>query len=179
LVDEDGRLCGAGELGEIQIRGPAVTSGYLGDPESTRAAFDNGWFRTGDLGFTLGDDLFVAGRSKEMVIVHGRNFFPDDAEAIATEVPGVYHGHCVAFADSDDGADGDYLGVIVETEAADHPDLAARVRQRISVALGVSAVRVYVVRPHWLTRTTSGKWQRLLAKRRIAAEYDHAAAATG
>ncbi|GIJ43674.1 hypothetical protein Val02_05600 [Virgisporangium aliadipatigenens] len=171
IVDPSGEPVGEGRLGEIQIGGPAVSSGYYRDPEATRRLFDGAWLRTGDLGFTLDGDLFVAGRLKEMVVVRGRNFFPDDVERVARETPGVYRGRCVAFSDtSDEGAE--HIGVIVESVADADGGAALRreVARRVSAELDLAAVRVYVVRPRWLTRTTSGKWQRALAAERIGAD---------
>jgi len=165
IRDEDGN-CPAGRLGEIQIRGTAVTSGYYGDPAASGALFDNGWLRTGDLGFQLNGDLHVTGRRKEMIIVRGQNFFPEDVEAIARDVPGVYRQRCVAFAE-EDGTGREYAGIIVEaTGPAD--EVRAQVTRRVAAELGLARVRVHVVKPRWLTRTTSGKWQRMLAAKRIA-----------
>jgi fatty-acyl-CoA synthase len=156
-----------GQLGEIQIRGDVVTPGYYGDPAATGRLFDHGWLRTGDLGFQLDGDLFVTGRLKEMIIVRGQNFFPEDVEAIARGVPGVYRQHCVAIAEqSDDGAE--CAGVIVESAGA-ADEIRAEVTRRVAAELGLAQVRVHVVKPRWLSRTTSGKWQRVLAARRVAA----------
>jgi fatty-acyl-CoA synthase len=156
-----------GRLGEIQIRGEAVSSGYYADPAATGKLFDDGWLRTGDLGFRLDGDLFVTGRLKEMIIVHGQNFFPEDVEAVASNVPGVYRRRCVAVAEqTDDGCE--YAGVIVESAGA-ADEIRAEVARRVVAELGLAQVRVHVVKPRWLTRTTSGKWQRALAARRVAA----------
>jgi acyl-CoA synthetase (AMP-forming)/AMP-acid ligase II len=155
------------QLGEIQIRGDAVSPGYYGDPAATGQLFDDGWLRTGDLGFQLDGDLFVTGRLKEMIIVHGQNFFPEDVEAIARNVPGVYRRRCVAVAEeTDDGCE--CAGVIVESAGA-ADEIRAQVARRVAAELGLAQVRVHVVKPRWLTRTTSGKWQRALAAKRVAA----------
>ena len=169
IVGDHGKAVPQRRLGEIEIRGAAVTSGYYRDPEATSATFDGDWLRTGDLGFMTAEGLFVAGRGKEMVIVHGRNFFPDDAESAARSVPGVYKGRCVAFADT--GPDGaERLGVIIEVRAdTDTADCAERVRRSVVRELEVAGVTVHVVPPRWLTKTSSGKWQRLLARQRLAA----------
>jgi len=170
VVDEAGAPIGEGRLGEIQIRGDAVTTGYYRDPEATARAFAGPWFQTGDIGFTLGGELFIGGRRKEMIIVHGRNFFPEDAEVVASGTAGVYRGHCVAFA-ADGGADGEAIGVVAETALAktDHAALAEEIRRRVSAELGLAAVVVHIVPPRYLTRTTSGKWQRLRARDRLHA----------
>jgi fatty-acyl-CoA synthase len=176
IKSQDGTVLGTGLLGEIQISGPPVTTGYYRAPKATAAAFDGSWLRTGDLGFMADGQLYVAGRLKEMVIVHGQNYFPEDVEAISREVPGVYRKRCVAFPDSDpDGSDPDgseHVGVIVEAniKTTDGDALRREVARRVAAELGHSRVRVYVVAPRWLSRTTSGKWQRALSARRLDKE---------
>jgi fatty-acyl-CoA synthase len=166
LAGEQGPVPGSGQLGEIQVRGAAVTSGYLNDAGVTAALFDQGWLRTGDLGFRLGDDYYVMGRRKEMIIVHGQNYFPEDAEAIARAVPGVYREHAVAVAETGT----ERIAVIAETTRTGAPaaDLQRQIRQQVTAGLGTTQVSVHLVTPRWLTRTTSGKWQRLLAARRLS-----------
>ncbi|MEU5644534.1 AMP-binding protein [Streptomyces milbemycinicus] len=167
IVGDDGAVAADGTLGEIQIAGEPVTTGYFRAPDATREVFDDGWLRTGDLGFLLDGELYVTGRRKEMVVVHGQNFFPDDVENVARTVPGVYRHRCVAFSDTD-AEGGERIGVIVETDADPAPVLA-EVRRRVAAELDLSKVRVYAVKPRWIPRTTSGKWQRVLAARRVAA----------
>ncbi|MFD8863370.1 AMP-binding protein [Streptomyces sp. NPDC059590] len=167
IAGDDGAVAADGTLGEIQIAGEPVTTGYFRDPEATRAVFADGWLRTGDLGFLLDGELYVTGRRKEMVVVHGQNFFPDDVENVARTVPGVYRRRCVAFADTD-AEGGERIGVIVET-GDDPAPVIKEVRSRVAAELDLSQVRVYAVKPRWIPRTTSGKWQRVLAARRVTA----------
>ncbi|WP_062212978.1 AMP-binding protein [Streptomyces sp. NBRC 109706] len=167
IVGESGAVAAEGALGEIQIAGDSVTTGYYRDPDATRAAFDNGWLRTGDLGFQLDGELYVTGRRKEMIVVRGQNFFPDDVETVARSAPGVYRRRCVAFADQD-ASGGERIGVIVEARA-DPAAVYREVRSRVAAELELSQVQVYVVKPRWIPRTTSGKWQRVLAARRVTA----------
>jgi fatty-acyl-CoA synthase len=168
LADDRGRLLGSGQLGELQVRGEMVTSGYLGHPRASAGLFDGDWLRTGDLAFQLDGEYFVLGRRKEMAIVHGQNFFPEDAEAVARVVPGVYRQRAVAAAQAGPAGE-EYIAVIAETSLADggRDGLARDIRQRIITELGTPNIRVHLVPPRWLTRTTSGKWQRLLALQRI------------
>lgn len=167
VVREDGSVAEDSALGEIQIRGAGVTTGYFRNPEATAAVFDQGWLRTGDLGFVLDGELYVTGRRKEMVVVHGQNFFPDDVENVARTVPGVYRRRCVAFSDTDDEG-GERIGVIVET-GEDPAAVREEVRRRVVHELDLPRVQVYTVKPRWIPRTTSGKWQRVLAAQRVTA----------
>lgn len=173
ITGGDGSQCAEDQLGEIQVRGGAVTAGYYRDPGSTAELFDGSWLRTGDLGFWHEGQLYVGGRRKEMVIVNGRNYFPSDAEHVARTVPGVYRGRAIAFADTEHAADGrvgEYVGLIVESDCpeTDYPVLIERVRKQVIAELDLSAVRVHPVSPGFLTRSTSGKWQRLAAAARLA-----------
>ncbi|MBP2479357.1 acyl-CoA synthetase (AMP-forming)/AMP-acid ligase II [Crossiella equi] len=171
IVDEHGEVVGDDRLGEIQIAGEAVTPGYLRNPAANELAFDGRWLRTGDLGFTLDGELFVTGRKKEMIIVRGENFFPEDVEMVAREVPGVHRRRCVAFADeTEDGAECVAVAVEAVTGRVDAEELAAAVRARVTAELGISPVRVHVLAPRSLPNTTSGKWQRGLTKQMVRAD---------
>ncbi|WNI14376.1 AMP-binding protein [Actinacidiphila sp. ITFR-21] len=169
VVGAGGKPCPEGTLGEIQLRGRSLTTAYLHDEAATAASFDGPWLRTGDLGFLLDGHLFIAGRSKEMIIVRGVNYFPEDAEAAARGVPGVHRERCVAFAVNPMEPD-EHLMLVAESEAADpaeHDRLAREIAGRVSLHLGLAAVRVRIVPPHWLPRTTSGKWRRGAARSRL------------
>jgi acyl-CoA synthetase (AMP-forming)/AMP-acid ligase II len=160
---------GSGQLAEIQVRGEAVTSGYLNDAQATAALFDGDWLRTGDLGFRLGEDLYVVGRRKEMIVVRGQNYFPEDAESVARDIPGIYRQRVVAVADAY-GQAGERIAVIAETALTGiaRDGLEHQIRRQVAGVLGIPNIGVYLVEPRWLTRTTSGKWQRLLAARRLS-----------
>lgn len=176
LVADEGRVCAPGELGEVQIAGPAVTSGYYNASEATAAAFDGRWFRTGDVGFCLDGDLFVTGRTKDMVIVRGQNYFPDDIEAVARDVPGVYRKRCVAFSDvAEDGRE--VVCVVAEADPKKAgADLRAEIAARVVQEMDFTDVRVHLVKPRWIPRTTSGKWQRSRARDQLAELADVGAA---
>ncbi|WP_410873876.1 non-ribosomal peptide synthetase [Nocardia sp. A7] len=167
IADIDGTVLPDGCVGEIHIHGPAVTSGYLGADGSQIV---DGWLRTGDLGLIESGELVIVGRVKEMIIVAGRNFFPDDVEEAARTTAGVYKGHCVAVADSA----AERMIVVAESEA--RPGSAAadavitQIRRAVSGTLALSAVTVLLVAPKSLPRTTSGKWQRALIAEHVRRE---------
>lgn len=167
VTGEAGQALPAGRVGEIEIRGAAVTPGYLGaDPAANPAARD-GWLATGDLGFVHDDDLYVTGRRKEMIIIRGENYYPEDAEAAIRELPGLHRRRCVAVADSAAGAE--IITVLGETTLRD-PDqvaaLAAEVRGAVAQALELASdrVRVHLVAPDAIPRTSSGKFRRTAAR---------------
>lgn len=152
--------------GELEIRGDSVTPGYYGDPAGTAAAFHNGWLRTGDLAYLTDGRLAVCGRIKDVIIVAGRNIFPEDAERAVASVEGVRAGNVIAF-----GVDGrrstESLVVVAETKADADAKAAVRdaVARRVHDAVGVSAADVVLVAPGSLPKTSSGKLQRSLCRR--------------
>ena len=98
VVDPD---TGAGrhdrEVGEVELRGASITPGYFRNPEATAASFRDGWLRTGDLGYVVDGELVICGRRKDVIIVGGRNVFPEDIERAAAGVDGVRAGNVIAF----------------------------------------------------------------------------------
>jgi len=161
---ETGAPAGDGAVGEVQLRGASVTAGYLGQPAGEAAAsFAGGWLRTGDLAYTRAGELFVTGRRKEMITVRGANFYPQDVELIARDVPGVFRGNCVAVAGPAGGDGTAEIVLIAETDrvAAGADELAVRLRQRVAAELGLTAVTVRLVPPRTIPRTSSGKVRRL------------------
>jgi len=160
VVDEKGGDLGDGVVGEIALQSDCMLSGYYNRPDATDKAFLHGWYLTGDYGFLLDGELFVAGRKKDMIIVGGKNIYPQDLEALAGEVPGVHVGRVVAF-----GIDNDELGtedvvIIAEADEA-HPvadeRLADAVRLHVTKNSAVAVRRVEIVRPKWIVKTSSGK----------------------
>src|SRR5262249_54871113 len=78
IVDTDGNELPERAVGEIVLRGPSVTSGYYGNPEATAEAYRNGWLHTGDLGYLVDGNVYVCGRIKDLIIIRGANFYPQD-----------------------------------------------------------------------------------------------------
>ncbi|MQY17133.1 AMP-binding protein [Nocardia macrotermitis] len=169
VVDPDaGIALPDGEVGEIRIRGDAVTGGYLtADPARTAELFADGWLRTGDLGYLRDGELFVTGRSKDMITVRGVNYYAQDVEAAVGDLGGIHRGRCTATTDPDDA---DIIALIVETDytgTAAH-DLVTAVEARVAARLGLAAVRVYLAAPRSIPRTSSGKPRRPAARELIA-----------
>jgi fatty-acyl-CoA synthase len=159
IVDEQGRPVPERVVGEIETRGPSIAAGYFQDDTATRATFAGGWLRTGDLGFLANGDLFVSGRKKDLIIVAGRNYAPEQIEVVAARVEGVRPGNVVAFAQA--GRRGtDEVIVVCESASLVHPRLIEAVRTRVSEEVGLGLAEVVIVRPGTLPKTSSGKLQR-------------------
>jgi fatty-acyl-CoA synthase len=160
-----GRRMADREAGELEIRGNSVTPGYYRHPEATAKAFRDGWLRTGDLAYLLDGELVVCGRLKDMIIVGGRNVFPEDIERAAGAVDGVRAGNVIAF-----GVEGrkgkEALVVVAETKEPDPSELREAVAVRVREAVGLPPEEVVLVAPGSLPKTSSGKLQRSLCRTR-------------
>jgi amino acid adenylation domain-containing protein len=159
-----------GEVGEIWVKGPSVVAGYWRRPEDTRETFgatlaggDGAtYLRTGDLGFVQDGELFVTGRRKDLIIVRGRNHYPQDLEDTAQAAyPGLRPGGCAAFAI--DGAEDEQLVIVQEVAASFDgkiEDAAGAVRRAIAQAHELQTHAVVLIKQGSLPKTSSGKIQR-------------------
>lgn len=149
-------------VGDIEIRGTSMMSGYLGqephDPDT--------WFATGDLGYFTDGGLVVCGRAKELITVAGRNIFPTEVEQIAAQVKGVREGAVVAVG-TGEGAVRPGLVITAEFRGPDEAAARSEVVQRVASECGVVPADVVFVTPGSLPRTSSGKLRRLEVKRNL------------
>jgi acyl-CoA synthetase (AMP-forming)/AMP-acid ligase II len=169
IADGDtGAVLGERRVGEVQIRGASVTSGYIDDSGTLTQPFAaDGWLRTGDLGYLVEGELYIAGRSKEMLILRGANYFPDDVESAVVTDPGVHRRRCLAYVDEVDGRERMVLVAETVVEGDEQAALVTRLRELIGSATGLDDVVVLLTPPHSIPRTTSGKLQRIAAKSRF------------
>lgn len=163
VVDSRGADAGDGVIGDIRISGPSVMAGYLG-PDGAVAGPDDGWHDTGDRGMLCAGELYVSGRSKEMLIVRGRNLPPYDVERLIGELPQVGPGQAVVFSAPDTGRGREAVIAVVAAGTTDPDqrrriqlDVAARVRENF----GFSLDEVVLMPRGSIPRTTSGKIRRL------------------
>jgi acyl-CoA synthetase (AMP-forming)/AMP-acid ligase II len=157
----DGAPAAAGRIGEIFIRSPFLFSGYDRLPERTAAVLCDGWYKSGDLGFIDGGELFVTGRVDDMLIVNGRNYYAHELELLVNDEPGVAPGRCVAVGVDVADSDATGIAILVETlPETDEADLKRRVKERLFDALALVVHAVVVVPRGELLKTTSGKLDR-------------------
>jgi fatty-acyl-CoA synthase len=168
IVDPDtGAVLKDREVGELELRGTSVTTGYYKRPDANAALFHEGWLCTGDLAYTLDGELVMCGRIKDVIIVGGRNVFPEDVERAVGAIEGVRAGNVIAFG-VENGRGREALVVVAETRTDDDglPELRRRVAERVTEAVGVPAKDIVMVAPGTLPKTSSGKLQRSLCKER-------------
>jgi acyl-CoA synthetase (AMP-forming)/AMP-acid ligase II len=162
IADRDGTELPIGSAGEVLVRGPGVTPGYLGNPDANREAFVEGWFRTGDLGLRDADGyLHLIGRLKEMILRGGENIAPAEVEDVLRAHSAVVD--AAAFGVPDEKY-GELVAVAVSlTDDADSEELTAYCRARLAPFKVPSVIHILDEIP----RTPTGKLQR----RRIAAQF--------
>jgi fatty-acyl-CoA synthase len=166
IVSPSGDVRGEREVGEIQIRGAAVTPGYLtvDGPLATQDA--DGWLATGDLGYTVDGEIVICGRAKDVIILAGRNIYPTDIERAATAVEGVRAGNAVAVR-LDAGTRRERFAVVVESRLSADPTAVRTLRKEIGArvfeAVNARPSAVEVLAPGTLPKTPSGKLRRAAA----------------
>ncbi|MEJ2012439.1 MAG: AMP-binding protein [Anaerolineales bacterium] len=163
IVDEAGRTLPDRQIGEIALQGNSLLSGYYHRPELTQEAFLDGWYLTGDLGYTVESELFVTGRRKEIIIVGGKNIFPQDLEYLASQVPGVHPGRVVAFGiyNEDIGTEEVAIVAEVDPEYEDRRhEISREIRSVINQGSDVAVRYIETVDRGWLIKTSSGKTAR-------------------
>jgi acyl-CoA synthetase (AMP-forming)/AMP-acid ligase II len=161
IVDDTGAEVAPGTVGHVLIAGDNVTTGYFRNPEANAAAFDpEGWLRTGDLAFWHDEELYVTGRSKEIIFVNGQNYYPHDLEALLAAEPGLELGKVAAAGArrADSATDELVLFVTHRGTAAEFVPLAARAVHLVNEHAGVEVAHVVPV--NRIPKTTSGKLQR-------------------
>jgi fatty-acyl-CoA synthase len=158
ILDPNGDRVPEDVEGEVCVRGPSVATGYFGEPEAWARVWRDGWLWTGDLGYLSNGELFITGRSKDLIILNGRNHHPQTIEWMVAGVDGVREGNVVAF--SRPGASGEELVVIVEARAKDFNRLVADVEDAVHNAVFTKPADVVWLSPGSLPKTSSGKLKR-------------------
>jgi len=174
IADDERSAVPDEQVGHILIRGPSVTRGYFGDPEATALAISaDGWVDTGDLGVLHEGQLYITGRSKEIIFINGQNYYPYDLENIAQRAPGLDLNKVVTAGVAKPGSQGEELVVFVLHRGSLEEFLptAAAVSRLINEHTGLEVAQVIPVKR--IPKTTSGKVQRhLLEQAHIEGEFD-------
>jgi fatty-acyl-CoA synthase len=164
--DASGKVLPERHIGVIHVRAPSVMSGYFNEPEITAQTLSrDGWLNTGDIGYQTAAGLFITGRKKDLIIINGRNIWPQDLEQIVEQQPEFRPGDALAFAVP--GADGtDTIVMVVQSREKDTEQLAELSKRLHGLVLGEMGVECHMelVPLHTLPRTSSGKLSRSKAR---------------
>ncbi len=167
IVDSDDRELPERTEGYLQFRGPSVTSGYYRNPEATRTLFKDGWLNSGDLAYMAEGEVFITGRSKDLIIRAGRNIYPHEVEEVVGNIAGVRKGCVATFGTRDPHTGSEQLVVLAETRETEAEKTHALQKEITSIAtdlLGLPPDRVILAPPHTVLKTSSGKIRRSACK---------------
>ena len=165
IREEDGTPLPDGAIGKLWCKGPSVMVGYFRDQEATDACMVDGWLDTGDMAYMSDGYIYIVGRAKDMIIVNGKNHWPQDIEWAVEQLPGFKQGDIAAFAITTPGGE-ETPAVLVQCRTSDEQErlrLREEIRERVRSVTGMNCV-VELVPPRTLPRTSSGKLSRAKAR---------------
>ena len=173
VVGDDGKDLPERTIGELALRGSCMLTGYYHREDATRKAFINGWYLTGDYGYMAGGEVYVAGRKKDLIIVAGKNVYPQDLELLAMQAPGVHAGRVSAFGVFDEQAGTEDVVIVAEVDTTDPEEcdqIAEDIRLAVNRGSAIALRDVYIVHPPWIVKTSSGKTARLANREKYLRE---------
>ncbi|OYW24023.1 MAG: acyl-CoA synthetase [Sphingomonas sp. 12-62-6] len=163
--EEDGTPLPDRAIGKVWCKGPSIMEGYFRDPESTSACMVDGWLDTGDMGYMSEGYIYIVGRAKDMIIVNGKNHWPQDIEWAVEQLPGFKAGDIAAFAITTPGGE-ETPAVLVQCRSSDESErvrLREEIREKVRSVTGMNCV-IELIPPRTLPRTSSGKLSRAKAR---------------
>ena len=165
IREEDGTPLPERAIGKVWCKGPSVMVGYFRDPAATEACMADGWLDTGDMGYMSDGYIYIVGRAKDMIIVNGKNHWPQDIEWAVEQLPGFKAGDIAAFAITTPGGE-ETPAVLVQCRSSDDAErgrLRDAIRERVRSVTGMNCV-IELIPPRTLPRTSSGKLSRAKAR---------------
>lgn len=162
--DADGNILPDRVIGKVWCTGPSLMVGYFRDPESTEACMQDGWLDTGDMGYLSNGYIYIVGRAKDMIIINGKNYWPQDIEWAVEQLPGFKAGDIAAFAVTNGGEE--TPAVLVQCRTSDEGErakLREQIKDKVRSVTGMNCL-VELVPPRTLPRTSSGKLSRAKAR---------------
>lgn len=174
ILDSDRRELPERKVGEVAVRSDSMLTEYYRRDDLTRDALFDGWYLTGDFGYLADGELYITGRKKDLIIVGGKNIYPQDIETIAGEIEGVHPGRIVAFGIPDNRLGTEALVVVAESDLDDEDQrdkVARQIRMRVAQSTDTNVGDVLIVEARWLLKTSSGKIARGANRDKYMAEF--------
>jgi fatty-acyl-CoA synthase len=160
IVDDQRRPLPERSVGQVAVRSDSMLSGYYRRPDLTDQVMFDGWYLTGDLGYMVAGEVYITGREKDLIIVGGKNIYPQDLESIASAVQGVHPGRVVAFGVFDERQGTEGIVLVAEADTGDEDEqeaIAREIRAQIAQQTETAVQNVLIVDSKWLLKTSSGK----------------------
>jgi acyl-CoA synthetase (AMP-forming)/AMP-acid ligase II len=159
VLDDDENTLPENRVGEIVIRSVSLFNGYHNNPEKTKEVLKDGWYFSGDYGFLHAGEYYIIGRKKDIIILAGKNIYPEDIEDVVGQVEAVLPGRVVAFGIEDDSTGTERICVVAESQVQGE---AERKKLRMEIVLAgmgidVTISDVYLAPPRWLIKSSAGK----------------------
>ena len=173
VVDADFNDLPNRSVGEIALQSDCMLTEYFNRPDANESAIKNGWYLTGDYGYIANGELYVSGRKKDLIIVGGKNVYPQDLESLASEVPGVHAGRTVAFGMYDEEEGTEEVVIIAEADSTNplvQEAIADAIRKHVTKSSAIALRHVKVVDDKWIIKTSSGKTARSANKEKFLKE---------
>lgn len=175
IVLDSGAVLENGHVGEILVKSDCLFEGYYNRPDLTAEVFVDRWYRTGDLGFCLEEELYVVGRKKDLIIIGGENIYPQDLEEVAARHPAVHDGRVIAMGvyNPDLGTEEIVMAAEVESEEllANALEIEREICGQVVAATGVTVRTVFLKPPKWIVKSTAGKAARSTTLEKLRKEH--------
>jgi acyl-CoA synthetase (AMP-forming)/AMP-acid ligase II len=173
VINSEGQSLEDRHIGEIALLSDYMLTEYYHRPDATKKAFLDGWYLTGDFGYMLNGEVYITGRKKDLIIVGGKNIYPQDLERITYTVPGVHPGRAVAFGIFSQRMGTEQVVIVAEVDT-NNPDekqqIANDIRQAVTQGTAVALRHVHLVKENWIIKTSSGKTARLANREKFIKE---------
>ena len=173
VLSPDGTPLPQRQIGELALRSDCMLTGYFNRPDATASAMRDGWYLTGDLGYLAEGEVFITGRKKDLMIVGGKNIYPQDIEYLINQVPGVHPGRVVVFGLFNESMGTEEPAAVVEVDAATRVEanrLGLAIREAVATGSEVALGPLKLVDERWLVKTSSGKIARGANREKLLAE---------
>jgi fatty-acyl-CoA synthase len=175
VMDDNGREKSSGGVGELVIQSEAMLEGYYNRADLTAKALRDGWYWSGDIGFVLDGEVYVLGRKKDLIIVAGKNIYPQDVEEIVSSHPSIHDGRAIAVGQYDWDLGTEEIVVVAEVTSERELEYSARIEQElrssITGELDITVGRIYLKPPKWIVKSTAGKPARSATHHKLIAEH--------